>query len=60
MAFLDRTARSLFLSELAIGMWVTLRYWWKTYDPQRKTFTEHFEYPELPVPVSGRQPLTAP
>lgn len=39
---------------VAQGMWVTLRYWFKTYDPQRKTFTEHFEYPELPVPVAPR------
>ena len=29
MAFLDRTARSLFLSELAAGMWMTLRYMFK-------------------------------
>jgi NADH-quinone oxidoreductase subunit I len=29
MAFLDRTARSLFLSELANGMWMTLRYMFK-------------------------------
>jgi NADH-quinone oxidoreductase subunit I len=36
------------------GMWVTLRTWIKTYRPDRKTFTEHFEYPELPVPVSAR------
>lgn len=39
---------------VAQGMGVTLRYWLKTYDPQRKTFTEHFEYPELPVPVAPR------
>jgi NADH-quinone oxidoreductase subunit I len=36
------------------GMWVTLRTWIKTYRPERKTFTEHFEYPELPVPVAAR------
>jgi NADH-quinone oxidoreductase subunit I len=36
------------------GMWVTLRYWMLTYQPERRTFTEHFEYPELPVPVSAR------
>ncbi len=34
------------------GMWITLRYWLITYRPQRRTFTEHFEYPELPVPVA--------
>jgi NADH-quinone oxidoreductase subunit I len=39
---------------VAHGMWVTLRTWIKTYRPERKTFTEHFEYPELPVPVAAR------
>jgi len=39
---------------VAQGMWITLRYWIITYRPQRKTFTEHFEYPELPVPVAPR------
>ncbi len=36
------------------ALWVTVRYWIRTYHPSRKTFTEHFEYPELPVPVAGR------
>lgn len=36
------------------GLWVTMRYWLVTYDPKRKTFTERFEYPELPVPVAPR------
>ena len=36
------------------GLKVTLRYWLKTYDPERLTFTQHFEYPELPVPVAAR------
>ena len=36
------------------GMWVTLRYWLITYQPERKTFTEHFEYPELPLAVAPR------
>lgn len=39
---------------VASGMWVTLRTWLETYRPERKTFTEHFEYPELPVPVAAR------
>jgi NADH-quinone oxidoreductase subunit I len=39
---------------VAYGMWVTLRTWIKTYRPERKAFTEHFEYPELPVPVAAR------
>ncbi len=36
---------------VAHALWVTLRYWLQTYGPSRKTFTEHFEYPELPLPV---------
>ena len=39
---------------VAKGMAITLRYWLKTYHPDRKTFTERFEYPELPVPVASR------
>jgi NADH-quinone oxidoreductase subunit I len=39
---------------VAHGLWVTFRTWIKTYRPERKTFTEHFEYPELPVPVAAR------
>jgi NADH-quinone oxidoreductase subunit I len=42
------------VTTVAKGMWVTLRYWLITYDPDRKTFTEKFEYPELPVPVAPR------
>ena len=29
------------------GMWITLWYFLQTY--KRKAFTQHFEYPELPV-----------
>lgn len=36
------------------AMWVGLRYWIVTYNPKRKTFTEHYEYPELPTKVSPR------
>ncbi len=36
------------------GMAITLRNWVSTYDPRRRTFTEQFEYPELPVPVAPR------
>jgi hypothetical protein len=39
---------------VAHGMWITMRYWLITYRPERRTFTEHFEYPELPVPVAAR------
>ena len=42
------------VSTVAHGLWVTLRYWLITYRPERRTFTEHFEYPELPVPVAAR------
>jgi NADH-quinone oxidoreductase subunit I len=34
------------------GMLVTLRTFGATLDPARRTFTEHFEYPELPAPVA--------
>lgn len=34
------------------GMYVTLWYFLETY--RRRTFTERFEYPELPVPVKPR------
>jgi NADH-quinone oxidoreductase subunit I len=48
--------RNIWVAVLTVAgaMWVTLRYWFRTYDPQRKTFTEHFQYPELPVPISSR------
>ena len=36
------------------GLLITLRYWRKTYDPDRRTFTEQYEYPEKPVPVAPR------
>jgi NADH-quinone oxidoreductase subunit I len=39
---------------VAKALWVTMRYWIITYDPLRKTFTEKFEYPELPVKVGPR------
>jgi NADH-quinone oxidoreductase subunit I len=34
------------------GMYITLWYFFQTY--RRRTFTERFEYPELPVPVKPR------
>ena len=37
---------------VAQGMWITLWYFLQTY--KRKAFTQHFEYPELPVPVKPR------
>jgi len=36
------------------GMRVTFRVFGSTYDQARRTFTEHFEYPELPAPVAAR------
>ncbi|MBN2023782.1 MAG: 4Fe-4S binding protein [Pirellulales bacterium] len=39
---------------LASAVWVTLRIWIQTYGARRKTFTEHYEYPELPLVVAPR------
>lgn len=39
---------------IAEALWVCLRYWFRTYNPNRLTFTEHFEYPELPLQISPR------
>jgi NADH-quinone oxidoreductase subunit I len=44
----------LAISTVGRGMWVTLSYWFKTYRPDRGTFTQKFEYPEKPVPVAAR------
>ncbi len=40
------------ITTVAEGMAVTLRLWLKTY--RRQTFTEVYEYPEVPVPVKAR------
>src|SRR5439155_26579816 len=40
------------IKTVAQGMWITLWYFFQTY--KRKAFTQHFEYPELPVPVNPR------
>ena len=47
--------RNLFsaVKTVAEGMLVTLRVFGSTYDQTRRTFTEHFEYPELPAPVAA-------
>jgi len=42
------------VSTVMQGMWITIRYMTSTYNPHRKTFTQHFEYPELPVPIKPR------
>ncbi len=48
--------RNIARTVITVGdtMRVTLRYWLTTYDSRRKTFTEHFEYPELPLAVASR------
>ncbi len=38
----------------AKALWAALLYWVRTYDPERKTFTEQFEYPELPAKILPR------
>ena len=40
------------ISTIAAGMYVTLLTLVQTY--RRKTFTQHFEYPERPVPIRPR------
>ena len=42
------------VATVLVALWVSMRYWLRTYDPKRKTFTEHYEYPELPVEVFPR------
>jgi NADH-quinone oxidoreductase subunit I len=42
------------VSTVLEAMWVSVRYWLRTYDPRRRTFTEQYEYPELPVAVFPR------
>jgi NADH-quinone oxidoreductase subunit I len=39
---------------VAQALWVSLRYWLRTYDPQQRTFTEQYEYPELPARIYPR------
>ncbi|MEX0791756.1 MAG: NADH-quinone oxidoreductase subunit I [Pirellulaceae bacterium] len=48
--------RNLFMAvkTIADGMVITLRNWFATYDKDRKTFTEHHAYPELPARVAPR------
>ena len=38
---------------VAVALWVSLRYWLRTYTQQR-TFTEQYEYPELPAKIDPR------
>jgi len=39
---------------VAHALGVSLLYWVRTYDPKRRTFTEQYEYPELPAQVTPR------
>jgi NADH-quinone oxidoreductase subunit I len=36
------------------ALWVTIRYWIITYNPRRRTFTERYEFPELPLDIAPR------
>ncbi len=36
------------------ALWVTMRYWIISYGEPRRTFTEKYEYPELPLVVEKR------
>lgn len=42
------------VATLGSALWVTLRSCLRTYDTERRTFTEHYEYPELPLVVADR------
>jgi NADH-quinone oxidoreductase subunit I len=42
------------VATVVVALKVSMLYWLRTYDPKRKTFTEHYEYPELPVEVFPR------
>ncbi len=51
-----RWFRNIFdaITTVARAMWMSVRYWVRTYDPQRRTFTERYEYPELPLRLPAR------
>jgi len=42
------------VTSITRSMWITIRYWISTYHPKRRTFTEKYEYPELPLVVPAR------
>jgi len=42
------------VSTVLHALWVGLRYWIRTYYPLRRTFTEKYEFPELPLVVAPR------
>ena len=39
---------------VASGLVATIRWWLRTYHPRQGTFTEKYEFPELPVAMSKR------
>ncbi len=47
---------NVYQAVLTVGkaLWVSLRYWLRTYDPRQRTFTEQYEYPELPARIYPR------
>ncbi len=51
-----RWLTNIYTAVVTVGgaLWVSLRYWGRTYDPKRRTFTEQYEYPELPVALAPR------
>src|SRR3974390_2355676 len=48
--------RNIFIAVATVwrALWAGLRYSFLTYDPKRRTFTEHYEFPELPAVVAPR------
>jgi NADH-quinone oxidoreductase subunit I len=51
-----RWFRNVYQAVLTVGhaLWVGLRYWLETYKPGVGTFTEQYEYPELPATIAPR------
>ncbi len=48
--------RNVYLAVVTVAnaLRVCLRYWFRTYDSDRRTFTEKYEYPELPAQLAER------
>jgi NADH-quinone oxidoreductase subunit I len=42
------------VTTVAVALKVALQYWGRTYNPRIRTFTEHYEYPELPAKIYPR------
>jgi NADH-quinone oxidoreductase subunit I len=39
---------------VVVSLWVTLRYWFRTYNPKTPPFTEAYVYPEGPAKIASR------